>query len=176
MPRLSSVNGGVSLTVTLAASISALVFIAVASVLGLGLWSGSQNTMSLLNDKAAAIITSAVDRVRIHLDASQNQVEFVEQLIAQGRISPAEQSRFVASLTGALAAAPQISALSFIDVNHQSIINIRTPRGSRRFGCCQRVVKIVIPHPKWVFWFFLRKKLDSNIHSHEARRSKLFTR
>ncbi|MFT5507277.1 MAG: adenylate cyclase [Hyphomicrobiaceae bacterium] len=131
MPRLSSVNGGVSLTVTLAASISALVFIAVASVLGLGLWSGSQNTMSLLNDKAAAIITSAVDWVRIHLDASQNQVEFVEQLIAQGRISPAEQSRFVASLTGALAAAPQISALSFIDVNHQSIINIRTPRGSR---------------------------------------------
>jgi len=47
---------------------------------------------------------------------------------------------------------------------------------SRRFGCCQRVVKIVIPHPKWIFRFFLRKKLDSNIHSHEARRSKLFTR
>ena len=130
-PKLRSAHGGVSLTITLAASISALVLIAVFAVLGLGLWSGSQNTMSLLRDKARSMIATTVERVRIHLDASRNQIAFIEQLLAQGRIAPADRSHFIATLTGALAAAPQISALSFIDMNYQTISVIRTSQGSR---------------------------------------------
>ena len=49
-------RSGVSLSVTLAVSISTLVLIAVLAVLGLGLWSGTQNTMSLLRDKAIFMV------------------------------------------------------------------------------------------------------------------------
>jgi adenylate cyclase len=130
-PKLRPAHGGVSLTITLAASISVLVLIAVIAVLGLGLWSGSQNTMSLLRDKARSMIATTVERVRIHLDASGNQIAFIEQLLAQGRLAPADRSHFIATMTGALAAAPQISALSFIDMNYQTISVIRTPQGPR---------------------------------------------
>jgi adenylate cyclase len=131
MPQLKSAQGGVSLTFTLAASISALVLIAVIVVLGLGLWSGSQNTMSLVRDKARSMIATTVERVRIHLDASHNQISFIEQLITQGHLAPADRSHFIATMTGALAAAPQISALSFTDLDHQTIRVIRTSQGPR---------------------------------------------
>jgi adenylate cyclase len=129
--KSAAARGGISLTITLAASISALVLIAVIAVLGLGLWSGSQNTMGLLRDKAHTMIATTVERVRMHLDASSNQLEFIEQLIAKGRISPTDRSQFIATMTGALAAAPQIRALTFIDMNYQAISVFHSPEGPK---------------------------------------------
>ena len=75
-------RGGVSLSVTLAVSISLLVLIAVLAVLGIGLWSAAQNTRSLLRDKAELMVSSTIDQVRSHLDPARDQVRFVERLIA----------------------------------------------------------------------------------------------
>ena len=124
---------GVSLSVTLAVSISILVLIAVLAVLGLGLWSGTQNTMSLLRDKASFMVSTTIDQIRNHLDPARDQVAFVERLIANGALDPGDRQRFVATMTGALAAAPQINALLFIDPEFQALGVARTPTGAEVF-------------------------------------------
>ncbi len=122
-------RGGVSLSITLAVSISTLVLIAVLAVLGLGLWSGTQNTMSLLRDKASFLVATTIDKIDTHLDPARHQLAYVERLIASGALDPADRQRFVATLTGALAAAPQINAVLFIDPAYQALGVARTPKG-----------------------------------------------
>ncbi len=120
-------RGGVSLSITLAVSISTLVLIAVLAVLGLGLWSGAQNTMSLLRDEASFMVATITDAVGGHLDPARNQVDFLEGLIASGDLDPTDRTPFLATMTGALAAAPQINAILFIDASHQALGVARTP-------------------------------------------------
>ncbi len=129
MPGFIRRRGGISLTVTLAVSISALVLIAVLAVLVLGLWSGRQNTMSLLRDKAELLVATTIARVRSHLDPARHQVAFVERLIADGRVDPTNSERFIDILTGAMAAAPQITAVLFLDLDLQARGIARTPEG-----------------------------------------------
>ena len=119
--RLISRHGGVSLSVTLAVSISVLVLIAVVAVLSLGLWSGAQNTMSLLRDSARFIVGATIDDVQKHLDPARHQAVFVEQLIASGRLDPSDRQTLLATLTGALAAAPQVNAFLFVDNDYQGV-------------------------------------------------------
>jgi class 3 adenylate cyclase len=126
-------RGGVSLSVTLAVSISALVLIAVLAVMGIGLWSAAQNTMSLLRDKTELMVSSTVDQVRDHLDPARAQVGFVEQLIARGALDPSDRERFVATMTGALAAAPQINAILHIDPSLRVVGVARLPEGPAVF-------------------------------------------
>ncbi|MGI9475614.1 MAG: adenylate/guanylate cyclase domain-containing protein [Hyphomicrobiaceae bacterium] len=124
-------RGGVSLTITLAVSISLLVLIAVVAVLGLGLTSGMRNTMSLLRDKSEIIVSTMVDKVRSHLEPAQSQLEFMEGLIAQGRLDPADKDRLTTMMTGSLAAAPQISAILFVNKELKTLIVARAPGGRR---------------------------------------------
>ena len=136
-------RGGVSLSVTLAISISTLMLIAVLAVLGIGLWSATQNTLSLLRDKADLMVSSTIDRVRNHLEPARDQVVFVERLFAGGALDPADRRHFVATMTGALAAAPQISALLYIDPAYQALGVARAPTGpivfTRDYGDDARV-------------------------------------
>ena len=120
-------RGGVSLTITLAVSISLLVLIAVVSVLGLGLASGMKNTMSLLRDKSEILVSTMVDKVRSHLEPAQNQLEFVASLIAKGRLDPNNDARLITMMTGSLAAAPQISAILWVNTERQTLIVGRAP-------------------------------------------------
>lgn len=124
-------RGGVSLTITLAVSISLLVLIAVVAVLGLGLTSGMRNTMSLLRDKSEIIVSTMVDKVRSHLEPAQSQLEFMESLIAQGRLDPADQNRLVTMMTGSLAAAPQIGAILYVDTDLNTLIVARNSQERR---------------------------------------------
>lgn len=126
-------RGGISLSITLAVSISTLVLIAVLTVLGLGLWSASQNTMSLLGDKASFMVTATIGQIRSHLDPARDQVVYLERLIAGGKLDPADRQRFADTLTGALAAAPQINALLLIDPELQVVGVARTPAGVEMF-------------------------------------------
>ena len=127
-------RGGVSLSVTLAVSISTLVLVSVLAVLAIGLWSAAQNTKNLLRDKADLMISSTIDRVRSHLDPARDQVGFVERLVADGALDPADRGHFIATMTGALAAAPQISGLVYIDPTYQALAVARTPTGPRVFA------------------------------------------
>ncbi|MEM7750972.1 MAG: adenylate/guanylate cyclase domain-containing protein, partial [Pseudomonadota bacterium] len=124
---MRSGRGGVSLTVTLAVSISLLVLVAVATVLGLGLLSGTRNTMTLLRDKSEIVVSTIVKNVRTHLHPAQRQLEFIEGLIAEGRLDPTDEDRLVTMMTGSLAAAPQISAILFMNNNFQTRIIGRVP-------------------------------------------------
>ncbi len=126
-------RGGISLSITLAVSISTLVLIAVLAVLGLGLWSARQNTMSLLGDKASFIVTATIGQIRSHLDPARDQVVYVERLIADGKLDPEDRQRFIDTLTGALAAAPQINALLLVDPELQVVGVARTPKGVEMF-------------------------------------------
>ncbi len=126
-------RGGVSLTVTLAVSISMLVFIAVITVLGIGLWSGLRNTVVLLRDKAEIAVTTISDKVRDHLAPAESQLTFISRLIASGQLDPQDRTRLVATLTGALAGAPQISALLFVNSKLETLIAGRAPEGVRIF-------------------------------------------
>ncbi len=116
---------------TLALSLGLLVLVAVAVVLAIGLWSGRANTLSLLGDKAELAVSSAVGQIEQHLGPAEDQAEFIADLIADGALDPADKERFGASLTAALAAAPQVMALVFIDADHQLIGAERTDTGVR---------------------------------------------
>ena len=137
-PRLSMSGyiqrrGGVSLSVTLAVSISMLVLIAALTVFGIGLWSAAQNTRSLLRDKAELMVSSTINQVRNHLDPARDQVRFVERLIARGALDLTDRKQFVATMTGALSAAPQINALLYIDPAYQVLGVARSPTGPTVF-------------------------------------------
>ena len=132
-------RGGVSLTITLAVSISLLVLIAVVSVLGLGLASGMKNTMSLLRDKSEILVSTMVDKVRSHLEPARNQLEFMHSLIEKGRLDPNDDARLITMMTGSLAAAPQISAILWVNTDRQTLIVGRAPNGrSAEIGVFRR--------------------------------------
>ncbi|MEM9359180.1 MAG: adenylate/guanylate cyclase domain-containing protein [Pseudomonadota bacterium] len=124
---MQSERGGVSLTVTLAVSISLLVLVSVATVLGHGLFSGMRNTMTLLRDKSEIVVSTIVNNVREHLHPAQRQLEFIEGLIAQGKLDPTDEDRLITMMTGSLAAAPQISAILFMNTNFKTRIIGRVP-------------------------------------------------
>ncbi len=124
---------GVSLTITLAVSISLLVLIAVVSVLGLGLVSGTRNTMSLLREQAELAVASMVDKVSTHLGAARNQLVFVSSLIENGKVDLENEQRLLDVMTGSLAAAPQISAILFMSPQLKTTIVARTPNGPQVF-------------------------------------------
>ena len=126
-------QGRFSLTITLAVSISLLVLIAVLSVLSIGIWSGARNTMSLLRDKAQFVVSTMVDKVTTHLEPARNQLIYVEKLISNGHVDPSDPEQLKATLAGSLAAAPQISAVLYVQADLKTLIVGRAPDGPRFF-------------------------------------------
>lgn len=108
-------RGGVSLTFTLATSISALLLVAVLSVLIIGLWSGTKNTQELLRQQASMILATTSDKVRTHLEPARNQVTLLGQLIAAGKVDPARRDRLIDMFRGGLSAAPQLDSVLYFD-------------------------------------------------------------
>ncbi len=113
-------RGGVSLTFTLATSISALLLVAVSSVLLIGLWSGAKNTQELLRQQASMILTTTSDRVRTHLEPARNQVNLLAQLIAAGEVDPSRRDKLMEMFRGALLTAPQLNSVLYFDHAYQS--------------------------------------------------------
>ena len=86
-----------------------------------------RNTVELLREKSEIVVSTMVDRVRSHLEPAQRQLEFIESLIAQGKLDPTDEDRLVTLMTGSLAAAPQISAVLFVNNDLKSVIVGRVP-------------------------------------------------
>jgi len=112
-------RGGVSLTFTLATSISALLLVAVLSVLFIGLWSGAKNTQELLQQQAYMILTTTSEKVQTHLAPASNQVALLRQLIASGELDPARRDRLIDTFQGGLSAAPQLDSVLYFDHAYQ---------------------------------------------------------
>lgn len=109
-------NGRVSITVTLASAIGLLMLVSVGTVLGVGVWLAQKNTIALLSVNAEQSVTAAVNRIKQHLRPAEHQAKFIAERIAKGEIDPTNHEQFGRMLIGALAAAPQIEAVLFIDM------------------------------------------------------------
>ncbi len=94
--------------------------ITVGSVLGISIWTARKNTVSLLGQSAYQVVTSISNRVATHLKPAEFQAKFIADWISRGEIIPDDQSKFGNILIAALAAAPQIEAILYIDTNLQS--------------------------------------------------------
>ena len=127
-------DGRLSLTITLATAIGLLVFISVGIVLGVGVWLAQKNTTSLLSANAHQSISAAVDQIKQYLQPAEHQGRFLARRIVQGQIDPENREEFGKMLTGALAAAPQISAVMFIDTNRQSFVAAHAPNNEVFLG------------------------------------------
>ncbi len=113
-------NGRVPITITLAMAIGILVLVTVGTVFGVGVWLAQKNTFDLLSANAHQAVAADVKQIEQHLRPAEHQARFLANQIAKDRIDPADREAFGRMLIGALAAAPQIEAVMFIDSNLQS--------------------------------------------------------
>ncbi|MGF1611979.1 MAG: adenylate/guanylate cyclase domain-containing protein [Kiloniellales bacterium] len=113
--------GTLPFAATLAASVGLLVLLAVAAVLAIQWRTSQQNTLSLLNREAVLIVDRLETGVRLHLQPASALAGFVAGQVEAGSLEPSDQAAMAEILTGALAAAPQISGAVFVDPSfHQS--------------------------------------------------------
>jgi len=115
-------NGRVSIAITLAAAIGLLVVVAVGGVLGVGVWLANKNTFALLSANAHQSVSDAANRIRRHLDPAAQLAEYIADRIEKGEADPADRNRFGQLLIGALAAAPQIDAVIFMDAGMKAFL------------------------------------------------------
>ncbi len=116
--------GTLPITLTLATSIGLLVAIAVFAELFIGFSSGRRNTLNLLNEKAVMMMGVIETGVRNHLDPAANQLAHLQHLIDVGLLDPDNRDELSNVIAGALAAAPQISGISYWDKNLQQTVAI----------------------------------------------------
>lgn len=110
-------NGRFSITITLATAISLLVLVSVGSVLGVGVWLAGKNTLTLMSESANYGIANAVERLERYLRPAEDQARFIARRIERGDIDPDDSAALGRLLTGALAGARQVAAVSFVDTN-----------------------------------------------------------
>ena len=106
-----------------------LVFVAVAGVLSISLWSAQRNTLDLLRDKAELQLSALIERVRTHLDPVSEGNAFIAGLMARGEVDPGDHVQLVDYMTGAMAATPQVRGMSFIDASLMATRAVRSSEG-----------------------------------------------
>ena len=121
---------GVPLSVTLASSIGLLTVIAVGAVLLISWQVGRKNTLDLLNEKSISIVETIETSIQNHLDPAAAQLDFLGGRMASGDLHPSEEEQFANTMLGALAAAPQINALIYYDLNLQALTAFQEPTGA----------------------------------------------
>src|SRR5258708_14806169 len=85
-----------------------LTFVAVASVLTLGILDARAYTRTLIRDRADALLDSMVDDLATHLDPISAQLAAVAQQLASGAIDPGDDQALYRYLSGVLTALPQV--------------------------------------------------------------------
>jgi class 3 adenylate cyclase len=109
------------MSLALGVVLGALVLLAVASVMAVGIWSGYRNTLDLMGQKAEVMLSAAESQTRRYLDAAEDQLGFVAALVEAGEAAPGPDDEFTNLLYGALAAAPHIKAILYIDAAHNLV-------------------------------------------------------
>lgn len=107
-----------------AITVSGIAIILVTAVL-LVSWAGydvaKRNTVELTREKAELLIGEVVQRVRSQLDPVRTQVEYIGEIIANGRVNINDHEALGEALLAALAATPQVNGLGFANEDLQII-------------------------------------------------------
>ena len=106
-----------SFTTVLGATIGGLITIAVSVVLFISLGTGFRNTVELVSQQLDLIGWLLESGVRDHLDPAARQLEFLAGLVADGWLDPDDRAQMETTMTGALAAAPQLLGLVYVDTD-----------------------------------------------------------
>ncbi len=118
-------NGRLSITVMLTTAISLLVLVSASSVLGVGMWLASKNTLALMGANANQRTANMVDRIERHLLPAEDQVRFIAERIESGEFNPENRTMFGQLLTGGLAGVTQIESISFLNPGHPTFYAAR---------------------------------------------------
>ncbi|MGP1394301.1 MAG: adenylate/guanylate cyclase domain-containing protein [Inquilinaceae bacterium] len=105
----------------LVAGFGGLMMIAVASVLALGVGSGTRNTISLLGDKANLALDNVILRLEHHLDPVAALSDSLASAIASGDLDMSDTDDMARSLRLALDSVQQITGILFIDTNFDTV-------------------------------------------------------
>ena len=125
------------ITLTLTASIGALVLLAVGAVLWIE-WTASRQILATLGGRVVERNVSLIERgIERHLEPARRQVESLGRWIESGDYGLDEPERLADLLTGAVAAAPQIGALVVAGTEGRALRLIREPDGG-----CVRVERV----------------------------------
>lgn len=120
-------HGQVPITITLAVAIGILVLVAVGVVFSVGVWLAQKNTLDLFSTNAHQTITADVKQIEQHLRPAEYQTQYLADRIAGDEISATNRDQLDGALIGALAAAPQIEAVMYIDTHLQAYVAGRDP-------------------------------------------------
>ena len=124
-------NGRAPITFTLAAVIGLLVLITTGVVSGVAIWLAQKNTFSLLSANAHQAVSADVKQVERHLLPAEYQTQYIADRIVSGEINSSNRESLGSLLIGALAAAPQIDAVVFVDTSLQSLRAVRNVSNAR---------------------------------------------
>ena len=114
-----------SLATVLMLVFGSIVFIAVAIVLAIGLWSARTNTFSLINSLVQQTVNSSVDKIVSHLEPVERQARSIAEAIAAGEISPKNEKEFIRFIRASLRPLPQLGGTAFIAPNRRVVLVIR---------------------------------------------------
>ena len=177
--RLLSIRIGAfraPIAVVLVFGFALLVVAAVASVLGLALQAGIQNTNELARDRANLIVDLAFDRVRQRLEPVRSQADYLTDVIIRQGIDPLHDPHWLEVAGGALAATPQVAAINWYTADLEVVRvyrDSRTGYGSLReheespaAPAAQREA-LLAREPYWgeIFWSEDRKQPFINLRA-----------
>ncbi len=111
-----------SISTALMLGFGLLVFTAAASVLGIGLWSASINTIQLVRDRDQLSIDLMEQQLRGHIESMMEANKFVARLIAAGNIDPNDKEALGEQIRISLAATPQVISAVLIASNFQATL------------------------------------------------------
>ena len=122
-------NGRFSITITLTTAIALLVLISTGGVLGVGVWLAQKNTFELLSNNANQSLSNTTNQIKQHLLPAELTAKFIAERITNQKIDPLNRELFSQFLLGALAAAPQVESVQYIDSNLMSLAASRDRYG-----------------------------------------------
>ena len=116
----------ISIAVLLAATLSGLVILTVASVIAINFTIGRSNTLDLLRDRGELASHAIEAEVRGQLDPAMRQLEFLVDRLAAPDFPIDDKQRVTDLLVGALSGTPQITRLVFASAKRRVTIADQT--------------------------------------------------
>jgi len=76
---------------------------------------GRETTIRLVKDRNERMVEAIVDRIDNHLDHARAQVQFLAQMVESGVLDPQDRAKLGHFMLGALGAAPQVTAITWVE-------------------------------------------------------------